>query len=294
MCRECKTFVMMLNCNCYLFNWAISDFMKYAPLHRIFFPLMHVNIKWIPVYIFVTKIFWTDLTLSTHYKYRKLVRFHHKFHLKFFPTLQLSRSRVNLLQESQYRKKVAFFLLFIIPLFFLLFIFSPTKISLTYVCVRVCKTSGRDLTNTYENWYVWGESDMISTGSKWLISVLSDSTKCSNKVDGSGSDDWHLLAHQLDRTNLTKAYTSRRQRSPSFCALGDTGPVRRWNGPPRGWRGCSRSPLGPTLPSSRSSTGRFRRSKTRPITRSQLRRSPSRYRLCLLVWSTFSNRLYPP
>lgn len=137
MCRECKTFVMMLNCNCYLFNWAISDFMKYAPLHRIFFPLMHANIKWIPVYIFATKIFRTDLTLSTHYKYRKLVRFHHKFHLKFFPTLQLSRSRVNLLQESQYRKSL-FFLLFIIPLFFLLFIFPPTKTSLIRMCVYVC------------------------------------------------------------------------------------------------------------------------------------------------------------
>lgn len=159
-----------------------------------------------------------------------------------------------------------------------------------YECVKQASSSNKHIRESV----CWGESDMISTGSKWLISVLSDSTKCSNKVDGSGSDDWHLLAHQLDRTNLTKAYTSRRQRSPSFCALGDTGPVRRWNGPPRGWRDCSRSPLGPTPPSSRSSADRFRRSKTRPITRSRLRRLPSRYRLCLLVWSTFSSRLYPP
>lgn len=130
----------------------------------------------------------------------------------------------------------------------------------------------------------------FTTGSKWLISVLSDNTQCSNKVNGSGNDDWHLLAHQLDRTNLTKAYTSRRQRSPSFSALADTDPARHWNDPPRGWKDCNRSPLEPTLPSSRSSTDRFRQSKIRPITTSRLRRSPLRYRLCLLVWSTFSSR----
>lgn len=137
MCRECKTFVMMLNCNCYLFNWAISDFMKYAPLHRIFFPLMHVNLKWIPVYIFATKIFRTDLTLSTHYKYRKLVRFHHKFHLKFFPTLQLSRSRVNLLQESQYRKSL-FFNFSLYRFFFFYFWFFLRQKSHWRMCVYVC------------------------------------------------------------------------------------------------------------------------------------------------------------
>lgn len=117
-----------------------------------------------------------------------------------------------------------------------------------------------------------------------------DSTQCWNKVNGSGSDDWHLLAHQLDRTNLTKAYTSRRQRSPSFCALMDTGPARHWNDPPRGWRDCSRFPLGPTPLSSRSSIDRFRQSKIRPITRSRLHRSPLRYQLFLLVWNTFSSR----
>lgn len=110
------------------------------------------------------------------------------------------------------------------------------------------------------------------------------------QINGNGSDDWHLLAHQLDRTNLTKAYTSRRQRSPSFCALAGTGPVRRWNDPPRGWRDCSTSPRGPRPPSSRSSADRSHRNKIRRTTRSRPRRLPSRYQLCPLVWSTFSTR----
>lgn len=169
-------------------------------------------------------------------------------------------------------------------------LFFSTEKFYWYVCVCVCWKQALCSNNTYENRYVEERSTCFRQVANDWSPFCPDNTQCSNKVNGSGNDDWHLLAHQLDRTNLTKAYTSRRQRSPSFCALADTDPARHWNDPPRGWKDCNRSPLEPTLPSSRSSTDRFRQSKIRPITTSRLRRSPLRYRLCLLVWSTFSSR----
>lgn len=77
--------------------------------------------------IFATKIFRTDLTLSTHYKYHKLVRFHHK---SVSNSSQLSNCLAQESQENQWA-----------ILSLLSFHFSFDKNSLTYVCVRVCKTS---------------------------------------------------------------------------------------------------------------------------------------------------------
>lgn len=126
----CWTAIVTYSIGQYPISWNMHHYIGYFSLSCM------LNIKWIPVYIFATKIFRTDLTLSTHYKYRKLVRFHHKFHLKFFPTLQLSRSRVNLLQESQYRKSL-FFYFSLYRFFFFTFDFSSDK-NLIDVCVCTC------------------------------------------------------------------------------------------------------------------------------------------------------------
>lgn len=143
LCNECVESVKLLSwCWTAIVTYSIGQYPISWNMHHTsdIFPSHACKYKMNSgLYIFATKIFRTDLTLSTHYKYRKLVRFHHKFHLKFFPTLQLSRSRVNLLQESQYRKSLFFFTFHYTAFFFYFWFFlrqKPHWRMCVYVCVK--------------------------------------------------------------------------------------------------------------------------------------------------------------
>lgn len=89
----------------------------------------------IPIIFFLQ--YFEDLTLSTHYKYRKLVRFHHKFIPNSFQfcTVSLKKSH-----KEQY--------IHICILFFFIFFFNQNLIDMfVYVCVKQALCSN----NTYES-----------------------------------------------------------------------------------------------------------------------------------------------